>query len=211
LFTSTLLRSRPASPSERRSFIEGVSAILSKPGPRARILELFTYVLSFATLTGGLALFLERRLSFDVQEVGYAFAFSGLIGALVQGGIGRAARRLGERGLSAAGIGLMVVGYGVLAASYTVTWMGVGLAIGSLGSAVVRPALTTLLTGSVPESDRGLVLGVSQSASSLGQTIGPAVAGWIIHRGALAAWAIVAAVFAASALAIRWLSSHSSV
>lgn len=210
--SATLLPSRkPTGAVARPSFLSSVVHIARSPGPRTRILELATYVLSFATLTGGLALFLERRFSLDVEQVGYAFAFSGLIGALVQGGIGRAAKRLGERRLSAAGIGLMIVGYGVLAGAQGLVWVGVGLGIGSVGSAVVRPALTTLLAGSVTEDQRGLTLGVSQSATSLGQALGPAIAGWIIHRGALASWAVVAAAFAASTLVIRWLSSPANV
>ncbi len=52
-----------------------------RPLPRRRLLEFFAFSLSFSTLIGGLALFLERRFAFGVKETGYLYAFSGLIGA----------------------------------------------------------------------------------------------------------------------------------
>jgi MFS transporter, DHA1 family, tetracycline resistance protein len=212
LLTAWLFPSRPPAPSAARlSFFESVRRVLAQPAARRSVLEMFAYVLSFSMLTGGLALFLRARLAFDVDQVGYAFAFSGLVGALAQGGIGRLAKRLGERRLSASGIALMAVGYVLLARVDSVTSLGLALAVGGLGSSVVRPALTTLLTNAVDEKERGLALGVSQSASSLAQSMGPVIAGALIGAGAFATWALVAAVFALCVLVVRWLFSRSSV
>jgi DHA1 family tetracycline resistance protein-like MFS transporter len=105
----------------------------------------------------------------------------------------------------------MALGYVLLARVDSVPSLGVALAVGGLGSAVVRPALTTLLTNAVDESERGLALGVSQSGSSLAQSMGPVIAGALIGAGALATWALVAAAFACSVLVVRWLFSRTSV
>jgi MFS family permease len=75
--------------------------------------------------------------------------------------------------------------------------------VGALGSSVVRPALTTLLTETVGADERGLALGVNQSLSSLAQIVGPILSGWLIGAGRLSTWAICAAVFAAGGLVIR--------
>ena len=180
-------------------------AVLRQPKPRARVAELFTYVLSFSMLTGGLAMFLQRRLDFDVRQVGFAFGFSGLVGALVQGAVGPLSKRLGDLKLSTVGFVVMIVGYLVLAQVHGIALLGVALGVGSLGSSVVRPALTSLLTKSVDDSERGGALGVSQAASSLAQTLGPATAGLLIDRGALSGWAYCAAGVAFAALVVRWL------
>lgn len=201
----------PPSAQPRASLGEALRRVLSQPAARRSVLEMFAYVLSFSMLTGGLALFLRARLAFDVDQVGYAFAFSGFVGALAQGGIGRLAKRLGERRLSAGGIIFMALGYLLLARVHDVPSLGLALAVGGLGSAVVRPALTTLLTNAVSESERGLALGVSQSASSLGQSMGPVIAGALIGAGALSTWALVAAAFACLVLVVRWLFSGTSV
>ncbi len=212
VLTATLLpNTRARTPPPDRSMIGSMRRVLADRRALAPVLELFLYVLSFAMLTGGLSLFLAARLGFDVEQAGYAFAWSGLWGALAQGGIGRLAHKLGERRLSAAGILAMTVGYLVLAVANDVPSLGLALAVGGLGSAVVRPALTTLLTIAVAEHDRGLALGVSQSASSAAQVLGPLIAGALIGWGALSGFALVAAGVAIAVLAVRWLFSVSSV
>lgn len=208
VLTATLLPNKPPKPKlPQIGLFASIAQVARDPVLRPRVLELFTYVTSFAMLTGGLGLFLAGRLHFDVKEAGYAFAYSALVGALMQGGIGRLAKRLGERGLSAAGLSLMIVGYVILAFTNSLGILGVALALGGLGSYVVRPALMTLLTNASREEDRGRIFGVSQSATSLAQALGPALSGLIIGAGALSAWAFVAAAFAASTLAVRWLST----
>ncbi len=208
VLSSTLLpRAVPPALSAPRT---PMAEILRRPAPRGRILELFTYVLSFSMLTGGLAMFLQRRLDFDVEHVGYAFGFSGLIGALTQGAVGPLSRRLGDLRLSEIGLGVMIVGYLVLGQVHGTLSLGAALAIGGLGSSVVRPALTSLLTQSVGDGDRGAALGLSQAGSSLAQTLGPAFAGFLIDAGWLTGWAWFAGGAAAAGLAVRWLSGARS-
>ncbi len=200
LSTTRLEHRRLAAPPQTLGILASVKRVLAMRAPRTVILKLCAYILSFSMLMGGLALFLKARFGYDVKQAGYAFAFSGLMGAIAQGGIGRLAKRLGEHSLSLGGLVVMIVGFFALAAATTIPLMFVALAIGGLGSAVVRPALTTLLTGSVPEEERAVTLGVSQSATSLAQAIGPAIAGVVLHRGALAGWALIAAAFAGAAI-----------
>ncbi len=204
LTASLLPRTPPANVALERG-LAAARRMLSQPAPRGRLAEFFTFLLAFSMLTGGLALFLSERMKFDVEHVGWAFAYAGLIGGLMQGGIGRLATRLGEARLSAAGIILMAAGYAVLSQARSLAVLGVALTLGSMGSAVVRPALTTLLTGSVSEQDRGLALGTSQSLASIATATGPAVSGFLIHRGLLAAWALTMAAVSLSTLAVRWL------
>lgn len=211
VLTASLVPSTPPGAAPRGSLVSAFRGMLARRAPRTRMLELFFYVASFSMLTGGLAMFLERRMSWEVDQVGYAFAYSGLIGGLMQGGIGRLAARLGEERLAAFGVLSMAVGYIVLGSADSLLGLGVALGLGGIGSAVVRPALTTLLTASVGEDERGLVLGVSQSGSSLAQALGPALAGVLIQRGALAAWAYVAAALSLTSLGSRWLFLRRSV
>jgi MFS transporter, DHA1 family, tetracycline resistance protein len=57
---------------------------------------------------------------------------------------------------------------------------------------VTRPCLTTLLTKSVGRHEQGAALGVSQSLSSVSQIIGPLTVGWLIGKGQLGAYGLVA-------------------
>ncbi|WP_437740240.1 MFS transporter [Sorangium sp. So ce302] len=210
LLTATLLPAKPPLPAAQ----DGVTAAAARPAslgrgdafrryfdrplPRRRLLEFFAFSLSFSTLIGGLALFLERRFAFGVKETGYLYAFSGLIGGSIQGGlIGRLAKRYGEERLALLGFGTMVVGYGLLGVAYTLPVLLTLVGIAAFGAAVVRPAVTTLLTKSVGRDEQGAALGVSQSLASISQIIGPIGAGWLIEHRALAAYGLMAATFAA--------------
>jgi MFS transporter, DHA1 family, tetracycline resistance protein len=210
LLTATLLPAKPPSPVAQ----DGAAAAAARPAsmgrgdafrryfdrplPRRRLLEFFAFSLSFSTLIGGLALFLERRFAFGVKETGYLYAFSGLIGGSIQGGlIGRLAKRYGEERLALLGFGTMVIGYGLLGVAYTLPVLLLLVGIAAFGAAVVRPAVTTLLTKSVGRDEQGAALGVSQSLASISQIIGPIGAGWLIEHRALAAYGLMAASFAA--------------
>ncbi|WP_437752823.1 MFS transporter [Sorangium sp. So ce1389] len=210
VLTATLLPAKPVAPAaspEAAATAPRPAAIgrgdafrryFDRPLPRRRLLEFFAFSLSFSTLIGGLALFLERRFSFGVKETGYLYAFSGLIGGSIQGGlIGRLARRYGEERLALIGFATMVIGYGLLGAAYTLPALLALVAIAAFGAAVVRPSVTTLLTKSVGRDEQGAALGVSQSLASISQIVGPIGAGWLIEHRALAAYGLMAASFAA--------------
>jgi MFS transporter, DHA1 family, tetracycline resistance protein len=210
LLTAALLPAKPelaggAAPPPRRagSRLLMIREYFDRPLPRRRLLEFFAFTLSFSTLTGGLALFLERRFKFDVEKTGYLYAFSGLIGGAIQGGlIGRMAQRLGEERLALLGFAAMAAGYCLLGAAYDLPVLLVLVAITAFGSAVTRPSITTLLTRSVGRNEQGTTLGVSQSLASVSQIVGPIAAGWLIERGQLAAYGLTAGAFAAAGVLI---------
>lgn len=187
---------RPAPPvAGSRSLAFG--KFFSRARPRRRLLEFFAFTLSFSTLVGGLALFLERRFGFNVENTGWVYAFSGLIGGFVQGGIiGRLVKRFGEAKLALIGFATMAIGYCLLGLAYRIPLLLALVAISGFGVAVTRPALTTLLTKSVGREEQGAALGVSQSLSSIGQIIGAGVATGLIQAGWLGAYGLAAGAVA---------------
>lgn len=204
VLTATLLPSiepaeaAPAAGAAQAGKARAFRQLFDRPLARRRLLEFFAFSLSFSTLIGGLALFLERRFEFNVAKTGYLFAFSGLIGGAIQGGlIGRMVKRLGEERLALLGFSAMAIGYGLLGAAYTLPVLLLLVGISAFGMAVVRPSVTTLLTKSVGRNEQGAALGVSQSLASISQIVGPIAAGWLIQHQALAAYGLMAGTFAA--------------
>ncbi len=199
------LRPSGASAAPRRTLSFG--RFLGIPAARTRLLQFFCYILSFATLIGGVPLFLERRFHYNVEQTGYVFAFSGLIGAIIQGGLlGRLARALGEEKLAALGL-LTMLSHAALGWIDQLSLLLVVVAVGGFGTSVVRPSLTTLLTRSVSPEQQGAALGVSQSLGSLGQIIGTVSAGALIGRDLLPAFGILSAVFAAVGIALGFVAA----
>jgi MFS family permease len=74
----------------------------------------------------------------------------------------------------------------------------------SFGTGILRPALTSLITQQVARNEQGVLLGLNQSLISVAQIVAPAVAGALIDRGYLSAWALSAALFMAIALVLNF-------
>lgn len=203
IFTASLLPDVKAKAgAARRSLSFG--RFLKAGLPRRRLLQFFAYMMSFSTLIGGTALFLERAYKFDVEQTGYIFAYSGLIGALVQGGpIGVLAKRLGEDKLIVVGLLATFLGQGMLGFTHSMATLLIAVGVSGFGSAICRPALTTLLTRSVSDGEQGAVLGASQSLSSLSNIVGPMIAGFIIGREWLMLYGIASGSFALIAVLLQ--------
>jgi MFS transporter, DHA1 family, tetracycline resistance protein len=212
LCTWLLLPARPAAAAAtaqagapRRSL--DIGRFFRQPLSRRRLLEFFAFSLSFSTLIGGLALFLKARFGYDVEKTGYIFGVSGLVGAMIQGGlIGRLVKRLGEERLSTIGFAAMAVGYGLLGAAFDVPFLLTLVVIGAFGGAVTRPSITTMLTKSVGPQEQGGALGASQSLGSIAQIVGPLTAGWLIEHERLGAYGIAAGGFALAGVVLRLCS-----
>jgi DHA1 family tetracycline resistance protein-like MFS transporter len=207
LTTTFILPHRPpTAPGPSRNFAFG--KFFARPLPKKRLLEMFAYGLSFFTITGGLGLYLERQMGYDVEHTGYVYAFSGLVGALVQGGpIGKLAKRFGEEKLSLFAFATMALGYGLLGGVFGLGMLLVLVAVAGVGSALGRPSLTTLLTKAVGPEEQGAILGTSQSLMGVAQIIGPLLAGFLIGHRLLWAYGLAAAAFSLLGAGLRVLLS----
>ena len=114
--------------------------------------QFFAFTFAFSTFFSGFALFAERRfmhdgLPFGTKEVGYVFAFSGLIGVLIQGGgMGHLVKAFGESRLVQMGFAAMTAGFALLAAVHAIPYLLLAIALLTFGSAILRPSLTALIT-----------------------------------------------------------------
>ena len=171
-----------------------------RPVLGALLLEFFLFTLAFAMFTSGAALFAERRFSwhgapFGPKEVGYIFMYSGFVGILVQGALrqGALVRIVREQRLVLFGFAGAAVGYALLGVSQGVGLLALAVSVTAVGTGVLRPALTSLITQEVGRSEQGVVLGLNQSLMSVSQMLGPAIAGVLIDRRLLLEWALLAA------------------
>ena len=163
------------------------------PALAPRLWEFLTFAFSFAMFTAGLPLFAERRLNFGPSQLGYVWAYAGFLGIFLQGpGLGRMVKRFGESRLSKIGFGAYAVGYSIMAVSTSVTMVVIATTVLSLGS-FVRPTLTSLITQATPRDEQGVVLGLTQSLTSIAQISGPPLAGILIQEKFLTGWGLLTA------------------
>jgi MFS family permease len=182
----------------------------------ARLLaQWLLFALSFSTFISGFALFAERRYLWNgrpvgVREVGYIFAFNGFIGIIMQGGlVGRMVKLLGEKKVVQIGFATSFLGYAAVGFTYTVGQLLWVLALSSIGAAGLRPALTSMITQRAGKREQGVILGLTQSLTSIAQIAAPVLAGYLIDRRLLTTWAIWAGILSALALLFRARVAHS--
>jgi DHA1 family tetracycline resistance protein-like MFS transporter len=177
--------------------------------------QFFAFTITFSMFMSGFALFAERRFqwrghAFGPQEVGYVYAYLGLLGVILQGGLmGRLVKKFGELALARAGFFFGLVGLGALGVTYGLPWMLVVTAAASLGIGVIRPTLTSLITQRAGRSEQGVVLGLTQSLNSISSIAAPALGGFLIDRSLLTPWAWVAAGVCGVALLVSTAAKRS--
>ncbi len=171
------------------------------------------FSLSFATFIAGFALFAERRYQWNghalgPREVGYIFAFNGFIGIIMQGGVvGKTVKWLGERRLVTIGFLGSFLGYAAIGLTHTVPQLLLVMLLTAIVGAGLRPAITSLITKQVERRQTGVIIGLTQSITSVAQITAPPLAGFLIGRQWLTAWAVWAGVLAGFALFFESRSS----
>ena len=208
IFAATLIRdvaTRTVS-SERRPGWAEIKRLLTIRNLRWLFGFYFVYTFAASIMEGAFFLYMNHQYLYDQTQVGYVFAGLGILTALTQGGIGRAAKKLGERKLASSG-GLIVSVTLVIApfmkpiAAFLAT-----MSFTTVGRALVQPSILSLTSRSSPsEEETGRVMGTLQSASSLGRITGPAIGGWCFRSVAPESPFIVAGVVF-FVMAVAWIA-----
>jgi len=177
-----------------------------------RLFEFSAFAFSFSMFVSGLPLFVERRLTyhgmpFGPVQLGYVWAFAGFLGILLQGPqtLGRLVKRFGEKPLLRTGFLGYAAGYAILALCHSLPVLLMATVVTSIGG-LVRPTLTSMITQEASREEQGVVLGLTQSLTSVAQICAPPLGGYLIERGLLTGWGLVAAAVAALGLGLTYRS-----
>ena len=128
-------------------------------------------------------LFWREMIDLTEIQIGYMFAFIGVVTVIVQGGmVGRLVTRFGEHRLVIAGIYLCIVAFAMIPWVTRETFIPLELiafSLLALANGCITPSITSLLSKSASPQDVGQVLGVNQSFGSVARAAGMALGGWI--------------------------------
>jgi len=199
---------------------------LQQPRVGLLVIVFFLATFCFSCFETTLPLLVSDNFNLDLERdersaatVTYLYAFCGVIGALVQGGlIGRFVKRWGEpkvialslllAGLSFAPIpcfrGESALSWAGLIRADGLPWLGLlaVLAALSVGSSLTRPPLFGLLSMWTPAHEQGATIGVAQSAGSLARIVGPVVAATLFGHHPALPYLVCAAVSVATGLLV---------
>jgi len=172
---AVLPETRPADAPRR---VGGVPPFWTRPRLFALVAVTLITLTAQALMESSFGLWSEKELAWGPPQLGATFAVLGLVTAALQGGaMGRLSKRFGEARLLVGGLLVYAAGFGFLVFAHTPVHTVAAMALLALGGGVVSPSLQSLVSREASAEERGAVLGVQQSASSLGRVFGPLAAG----------------------------------
>jgi MFS transporter, DHA1 family, tetracycline resistance protein len=150
---------------------------------------------SAALMETSFAFFAHDALAWGPKQVGLSFGAVGLVSVILQGG-GAAplAKRFGSFTLMIAGLIAYAIGLGGLTIATSGPTVLFAMSITAIGLGLFNPAFQTITSAQSNDTDRGLVNGLTQGASSLGRVVGPGVSGGIYQTFGITAPFAVGAV-----------------
>ena len=160
-------------------------------------------VTGFSIMTALFALYCKERFHYDAEHVGYLLAYVGLLGVLFQGGLlRRLLKKPIEKQLAVIGAAVLALSMAALPFTHTLGVLMVVCFGISLGNSFVTPTLNGLASRTTDAHCQGRLLGLMQSAGSLGRFLGPMIGFALVAQNTAADYARTAFFASAAILAL---------
>jgi MFS family permease len=183
-----------------------IAAILGLENAEVRRTNLvaFIYSVSFVAMEASLTFLAAERFGYTARQNGMLLGFLGLCAIITQGYIVRKLlKRHSEIHILAAGLGISAAGLVCVGLAPQPLELYLGLAALALGSGLVNPSSSGLISLYSDPSEQGRALGIFRSLGSLSRAITPILAGVVFWTFGSTSVFVAGAVFALGAL---WLS-----
>lgn len=170
----------PAHRAERRSTFTFREAgkTLRRPHMTLLMVIFFLAVFAYANIYATFPLLAFEQYGYSEREVGYLFAFIGIVGALTQGGMIRPLlNRMTERSVFILGALFTMVGLALIPFHVSALFLHLVLAVLSIGTGLTNPTIMSLVSKHAEAHEQGVALGIGQSFGALGRVMGPIWAG----------------------------------
>ncbi|HWE04074.1 MAG TPA: MFS transporter [Tepidisphaeraceae bacterium] len=171
----------------------------------------FCLMAAFVMMESTIGLYLNDRFGWGPKQVGWYFAYIGIIIALVQGGlVRRLTTKMSDWPLAIAGpflVAIGMLGYIRLGYGGGLLVLFVAGAINASGRSLQMPTISSLISKFSDPKQQGVVFGLYSGLSSLARVAGPVVAGLVYpflhHTGQYLAAAIIALLMGAWLMVLR--------
>ncbi|MDH4044239.1 MAG: MFS transporter, partial [Gemmatimonadota bacterium] len=170
-------RRDPSAPAPvRRSIHTVVLDVIRHPGaPVSRLIWIYAIgMLGFMSMTSVLALYLEHAFAVTEKTIGLFFVYTGALGVVMRAVIlGRVTDLFGEVRVLRLGALSLALGLALTPLPHTVVLLALVIALVPIGTALLFPATSALVTQLAPDAERGQVLGVQQTFGGVARVIAP--------------------------------------
>lgn len=160
----------------------------------------FIFSFSFSLYMSGLPMYCERILmwkgkNFTVREVGILLSYIGLIALSIQVlGLNSMVRKIGEVKVMLIGFSATCIAFLTIGNAFVLPLFLVGITINTFGNAILRPAISGMLSQAASPKQQGLVFGLNQTLMSIAQIICPLISGFLIEKNWIFYWCILISV-----------------
>ena len=164
--------------------------VLARPRETAARV-IWTYAVAIGAFYGMVAiftLFLARQFNVGERTIGYFFMWFGAAGVIVRTTlVSPVVRRFGEVRMAIGGLVLLGLGLILFPFSRGYPLLLTAMTLMPLGTAFTFPAVTALLSRVVPSKERGIYMGVQQTAGGVSRVVFPWWNGWAFDHIGMAA------------------------
>jgi len=163
-------------PSGRRSITETAREFITHPrGDVARLIWIYAVgMLGFMSMTAVLPLFLGDRHGVTESSIGTFFVFMGMLSLIMRAIVlGRLVDRFGEARVMRMGAGCLALGLFSIPLPHTVVLTAVVMGLVPIGTALLFPSLSALVSHQAPRSQLGQTLGVQQTFGGVARVVAP--------------------------------------
>lgn len=166
--------------STRRAIVEFV---LHPGKPLPRLIWVYTFgMMSFMAMNGVFALYLERVFGINERTIGWFFMYVGGVSLIMRSVLlGPAVAWLGERKAMRAGALAVAAGMALAPFAGSIWTMCAAITLVPLGTALLFPTTTSLVSQRAPEGQTGMLMGVQQSFGGVSRMVGPIWAGAVFQ------------------------------
>lgn len=154
--------------------------VLRRPsGPVTSLIWIYSIaMMAFMSMNGVLALYLEAVFGVTEVTIGYLYVFVGAVSLVMRAvALGRIVDRLGEVRTLRLGALSLCLGLAALPLPRSIWTFGLAVALIPIGTALLFPATTSLVSRRSARRQTGQTLGVQQTFGGIARWVGPTWAG----------------------------------
>src|ERR671920_1691681 len=152
---------------------------LRHPGsPIGRLLWIYGVgMIAFSSNTSIMALYLGAEFGVDEKTIGYVFLYVGVLSFVMRSLLlGPIVDRIGETWAMRAGTGILVLGLALYPLPRDLWTLALVIPLVPIGTALLFPATTSLMSGYSDPGELGTTMGVAQTFAGLARVVAPILA-----------------------------------
>jgi MFS family permease len=169
----------------RKPVLQAAGEVLEHPArPVSRLIWIYSVgMLAFASLTSILALFLDAEFGITEKTIGYFYSYVGILSFVMRSVLlGPIVERFGETRTMRYGTACLVLGLLAYTVTPNVWFLAVVIPLVPIGTALLFPSTTALMSRAAAKEDLGTTMGVAQTFAGVSRVLAPLLATGAFQR-----------------------------